>query len=239
MRTLPCWQCFLDCWTAGGSELWALGSELWALGSELWALSSELWALDSGELWALYSIHELWALSSELWWASSLTVFHLAVQKWCIPALFTYIPSLSQHVLACISLCAFLRYSSTACVHFNYFEALFACIVIGISVYRTQYSGLSEKCLNAVGMHAHSAGTRQGCAQEPLVRIYTVFQHCLRAFLLLSNTLSRIFYCILLHFYSIPITFPLHFYYISIIFPLHFLCITFPLHFFSSTSCVY
>ena len=177
MRTLPCWQCFLDCWTAGGSELWALGSELWALGSELWALSSELWALDSGELWALYSIHELWALSSELWWASSLTVFHLAVQKWCIPALFTYIPSLSQHVLACISLCAFLRYSSTACVHFHRFRAFFACIFIGISVYRTQYSGLSEKCLNAVGMHAHSAGTRQGCAQETLC-----------AFLLCSST---------------------------------------------------
>ena len=70
-------------------------------------------------------------------------------------------------------LCASLLYSSTAYVHFNYFRALFA-------VYRTQYSGLSEQCLNVVGMHAHSAGTRQGA-----VRIPTVLQHCLRAFLLL------------------------------------------------------
>ena len=133
---------------------------------------------------------------------SDAILFHLAVQKWCIPALFTYIPSLSQHVLACISMCAFILHSSTACVHFNYFRALFACIFIGISVYRTQYSGLSEKCLNVVGMHAHSAGTRQGS-----VRIPTVFQHCLRAFLLLSNTLCVHFYCFLLHFHFYSIMF--------------------------------
>ena len=205
MRTLPCWQCFLDCWTAGGSELWALGSELWALGSELWALSSELWALDSGELWALYSIHELWALSSELWWASSLTVFHLAVQKWCIPALFTYIPSLSQHVLACISMCAFILHSSTACVHFNYFRALFACIFIGISVYRTQYSGLSEKCLNVVGMHAHSAGTRQELCASLLCS-----STASRGKVPKISTLCLHFYCFLLTIlFSFSITFPL------------------------------
>ena len=189
-------------WTAGLLE--ALSSELWALSSGLWVLSSELWTLESSELCIVFMSSELWALSSgELLlllystWQSKSGVFQHCLR--------TFLVCLSTFLHA--FLCAFILHSSTACVHFNYFRALFACIFIGISVYRTQYSGLSEKCLNAVGMHAHSAGTRQGCAQEPLVRIYTVFQHCLRAFLLLSNTLCVHFYCFLLHFHFYSIMF--------------------------------
>ena len=125
-------------------------------------------------------------------WQSKSGVFQHCLRTFLV-CLSTFLHAF-QHCL----LCAFILHSSTACVHFNYFRALFACI----SVYRTQYSGLSEKCLNAVGMHAHSAGTRQGS-----VRIPTVFQHCLRAFLLLSNTLCVHFYCFLLHFHFYSIMF--------------------------------
>ena len=95
-------------------------------------------------------------------------------------------------------LCASLLYSSTAYVHFNYFRALFA-------VYRTQYSGLSEKCLNVVGMHAHSAGTRQELCASLLCS-----STASRGKVPKISTLCLHFYCFLLTIlFSFSITFPL------------------------------
>ena len=125
---------FLDCWRLSGllEAFWTASGLLEAF----WRTSGLLEALwrTSGLLEAFWTA----GLLLDCWKLCSPTVFLLAVQKWCIPALFTYIPSLSQHVLACIPallavrvytafqhcLRAFQLLSSTLCVHFNYFRAL-------------------------------------------------------------------------------------------------------------------
>ena len=61
-------------------------------------------------------------------------------------------------------------------------------------------SGLPEKCWNAVGMRAHSAGTQCFSALFS-VRISTVFRHCLTRKRIQEEHIMRAF---LLHFYYFP-----------------------------------
>ena len=114
----------LDCWRLSGllEAFWTASGLLEAFWRTSGLLEAFWRALESSELCIV--------LFSELWWASSLTVFHLAVQKWCIPALFTYIPSLSQHVF---------------CARLYCIPALLACISTTFehSLHASQYIELS------------------------------------------------------------------------------------------------
>ena len=113
-----------------------------------------------------------------------------------------------QHCLRTFLVCLSTFLHAFLCAHFCGTPALLACISTTLkhSLHASQLLSSTTfehtctriKYWKVVGMHAHSAGTRQGCA-----RIYTVFQHCLRAFLCLHVHLlssSRVYtvfiYCL-------------------------------------------
>ena len=171
-------------WTAGllealSSELWALSSELWALSSGLWVLSSELWTLESSELCIVFMSSELWALSSgELLlllystWQSKSGVFQHCLRTFlvCLSTFSVRVYTAFQHCLR-----AFQLLWSTLCMH------CYRNLSISNSVFWAVRKVL-ERSRNACTQCWNAAGMRTG----NLVRISTVFQHCLRAFLLLS-----------------------------------------------------